>query len=398
MASSSSMMVLPKLSLSSSRGNVEGVFQALAWACFQGVDPISGLDRLTEIKSWAQKALDNTSFLLLFDSVDFNSRTFGGFGVIGFSMDERYGVPVASKAHLCKDATKCYSGITLNAILSQMHKIQSSIMAIDAQQKGMTDRPLEHMLPTDISEQNRCKSLYDVVLCVWTRMCHVWGNKRNYGERIGDLFAPEALTCFSIDGQKTVPYIWLDVDTTNHNNYVYSIKSHTFDPLLKRTFKLWIKHPHGRGEWVSFGLNIGQQLLVSENEVNTADVSILIYSAATTAADNAGETFRVLQGGKLDNNYFMLVTERGAYKAFYKHKDDILSYYPILFHPMIENALGLTPKIARSPRKSCSMCSSSTKALSVYEFGSFCSKSCLIAYTQQKKIRNVKIEFEKTDE
>lgn len=390
----SQRMVLPKLSLSSSRGNIEGVFQALAWSCFQDVDPISGLERLAEIKSWAQKALDPTSFLLLFDSVDFNSRTFGGFGVIGFSMDERYGVPVANKAQLCGDATKCYSGVTLDAILSQMHKIQSSVMAIEAQRKGMTDRPLEHMLPTDTSEQNRCKSLYDVVLCVWTRMCHVWGNKRNYGERIGDLFAPEALTCFSIDGQKTIPYIWLDVDTTNHNNYVYSVKAHTFDPLIKRTFKIWVRHPHGRGEWVAFGLEIGQQLLVNENETNTADVSILIYSSA----DEVDDTFRVMQGRKFDNDYFMLVTERGAYRAFYRHKGDILSYYPILFHPMIENALGVTPRVTHTPRKACSMCSSSTKALSVYEFGSFCSKACLIAYTQQKKIKNVKIEFEKTDE
>jgi hypothetical protein len=320
---------LPPLSDTHAVGSsFEEMMNILIHACSESVNPINALRQIKGIRKWASKEMKEDAFRLLFD-VD---RTFGGFCLMYFKNHPVYYVPMLNKIEMMFPASKStkYDKSVLDALLSLTQKISFGLIALDCIREERTQRPLEHMLPTDVSEKKRCESLFDIVLCVWTRMCHVWGIIREES----DTFLCKELSCFSIDGQCKPPFLWFDVDAGKRRCY---LKGTNFNVDTMRSVRVYTWPDKN---WFTFSTETNEQIVSDVKPDSVQFLTIMFLEAERNRPDIP---FKIMPGNVAD--YFLLITTgKGVFHSFYDVKGDSVLRYPILFHPMIGDILGPSPR------------------------------------------------------
>lgn len=357
---------LPSFNGSSLMEKAEEVLSYLLFSCSDKVSPSSASKLLHSISPWASKEVGDEMFRILFD-ID---RTFGNFCAMWFKMDKIYHVPVLWKLEIDpKFKEGLFEDGVLEILLALIQKISLTLIALDCVKGERTGRPIEHMLPTNMSETKRCKSLYDVILCVWTRMCHVWGNTQDHN----DTFLCKELSCFSIDGQTRTNYLWIDVNPQKHK---CRLKANTCNVDLVRNIRIYTWPD---GNWFTFSTKTNLEVYSTEDSKNLPFLT-LVFLGDGGAAD---ASFKITPGTSNDLECFVLVTRnKGLFHGFYEMKGQNIVSYPLLFHPMLKDMFGMTPRDERAtlvPLNLCVMCGYNTETYIIDSVGVvFCSETCLL--------------------
>ena len=320
----------PPLSIARSAGaSFEEMMNNLIYACSDSVNPMTALRQIKGIRKWASKEMKEDAFRLLFD-VD---RTFGGFCSIWFKMHPIYYCPIVDKIEMLfpVPASIKYDKSMLDALLSLIQKVSLGLIALDCIKEERTQRPLKHMLPADVSEKKQCESLFDIVLCVWTRMCHVWGNIRDES----DTFLCKELTCFSIDGQNKPPFLWLDVDADERRCY---LRENSFNVDVIRNVRVYTWPDKN---WFTFSTETNGEIISDVKHDSVQFLTLMFFRDG----DESDVPFKIMPGKVKGASYFLLITTgKGAFYGFYNVQGDSILRYPILFHPMIGDILGPSPR------------------------------------------------------
>ncbi len=342
-----------------STGSAEEVYNTLLDACSKNFTPAKALEMCTTIQRWAGLETNEDVFRLIFD-VD---RTFGGFCAIWFKMHPVYYVPIVDKMELASDAkSPHFTPSTLDALVSLVQKVSLALVALDCIKFERTGRPLEHMLPSDIGEKRRCKNLYEVVLCVWTRMCHVWGIVR-YG---GEEFLCKELSCFPIGrGEGKSWHLWFDVNVADRSCTLVDSRW-DFDTLVQVRVM-----PDERRFTFS----------TKTNRVASSSEGALKFLAILFDDEDEEGAFKLLPGEVAGPDCFVLITTGGgAFRGFYRIFGGVaILRYPIMFHPRVSDMLEISPRtdvFVDLPLYSCLACGA-------HSHGTYCSEEC--AATKDKK-------------